>query len=252
MSSLRINQADFCVLLGQQGPSLALWRAAEIAVLRTQVYTRPILDLGCGDGLVTAMVLSSVELGVDPDRKALARAVQHGIYQHLVPVAIEELALPDATIGTIISNSVLEHLPNLPTVLTAVARLLRPEGQFIFTAPTEAFSTWLALPWRGYVTWRNRQLTHLNLWPANAWTQRLQHAGLEVELIYPYLRPGLVRWWDVLELLQQIWIARRRLVGMLWRRIPPAWMERLSHQAAQLDLAAPPPGGGRLIVARKA
>ena len=31
------------------GPSLGLWRAAEIAALREQTYEPPVLDLGCGD-----------------------------------------------------------------------------------------------------------------------------------------------------------------------------------------------------------
>ena len=70
--SLHLDEPTFRVLLEQQGPSLGLWRAAEIAVLREQTYERPILDLGCGDGLVTSMVLPRVEIGVDPNQKPLA------------------------------------------------------------------------------------------------------------------------------------------------------------------------------------
>lgn len=248
---LRLEDTAFQVLLQRQGPSLALWRAAEVAALRTQVYTRPICDLGCGDGQVTALVLPAVELGIDPDGQALARAAQHGIYQRLEAAAIEESALPPESSATIISNSVLEHLPNLPAVLAAVVRLLRPGGRLIFTTPTEAFSSWLALPLAGYATWRNRQLQHLNLWTAEHWAACLDRAGLAVDLIQPYLRPQLVRLWDVLELLQQITVARRRLFGLAWRRLPPAWLARLACRGAQQDLSAPAPGGGRLIVARK-
>jgi hypothetical protein len=57
--------------------------------------------------------------------------------------------------------------------------------------------------------------------------------------------------WDALELLQQIWVFRRRLVGIVWRRIPPLIMNKLAECASRLDLSAPAPGGGRLIVARK-
>lgn len=251
LPSLRLNAAAFRHLLEHQGPSLALWRAAEIAALRTQGYPHPILDLGCGDGLVTAMVLPTVAFGIDPDAHALARAARHGIYQQLLPVPVENAALPAGSVHTVFSNSVLEHLPNLPSVLTTIARLLRPDGQLIFTTPTAAFSRWLALPLPGYALWRNRQLAHLNLWSAERWTAQLEHVGLYVKHIQPYLRPSLVRLWDILELLQHVWIARRRLVGLLWRRIPPPWMTRLAHRVAQLELATPPPGGGHLIVARK-
>jgi hypothetical protein len=57
--------------------------------------------------------------------------------------------------------------------------------------------------------------------------------------------------WDALELLQQIWIGRRRLVGIAWRRITPTMFDRLAQWASRLDLSASPAGGGRLIVARK-
>ena len=41
------------------------------------------------------------------------------------------------------------------------------------------------------------------------------------------------------------------LISSLWRRIPPPAMDRLATWASRLALAAPAPGGGRLIVARK-
>lgn len=248
---LYINVSDFRSLLEQQGPSLALWRAAEVAALREQVYVPPILDLGCGDGLVTALVLPRVEVGLDPDGAILQRAAQRGIYAQLEAVPVEESCLPDASMGTVVSNSVLEHLPRLDSVLKTVTRVLRPGGRLIFTTPTEAFSTWLVLPLPRYANWRNRQLCHLNLWPLERWIQHLECAGLEVEAVRPYLRRGLVTLWDALELLQQIWIARRRLISIFWRRIPPGHMERLARWAARCDLSAPAPGGGRLIVAHK-
>lgn len=251
LKPLSLDATTFRLLLEQQGPSLGLWRAAEIAVLREMTYERPILDLGCGDGLVTSLVVPRVEVGLDPDERMLARASQLGIYEQLVAKRAEEMQLPDESLGTVLSNSVLEHLPEIDAVLAAVARVLRPGGQLIFTCPTETFSSALALSLKSYATWRNRQLQHLNLWSVERWTQHLKRVGLEVEGVRPYLRPGWVRTWDVLELLQQIWIGRRRVMSMFWRCIPAAVMERLAQWASQQDLSSPASGGGRLIVARK-
>lgn len=249
--SLHLNESTFRVLLKQQGPSLGLWRAAEIAVLREQTYERPILDLGCGDGLVTSMVLPRVEIGVDPNTKPLVQAQERGIYEQLLALPVEKSQIPDQSIGTVVSNSVLEHIPQLDTVLEAVARMLKPGGKLIFTSPTEAFSEWLTLPIASYATWRNQQLCHLNLWTLEQWTQQLAKVGLEVEIVRPYLRRELVSTWDALELLQQIWIAKRRVFGIVWRRIPPLAMEGMAEWFSHLDLSASAPGGGRLIVARK-
>ena len=248
---MHLDTPTFRKLLEQQGPSLGLWRAAEIAVLREQVYEPPILDLGCGDGLVTSMVLPRVEFGLDPDQKALAKSAERGLYDQVVALPAEKSQLPDESIGTVLSNSVLEHLPELDAVLEAVARMLRPGGKLIFTAPTEAFSEWLAVPLAPYATWRNDQLCHLNLWSVEHWTYQLERVGLKVEVVRPYMRRELVSTWDALELLQQIWIAEQRVVGVIWRSIPPSLMDALAEWAAQLDLSAPAPGGGRLIVARK-
>ena len=248
---LRLDAATFHVLLELQGPSLGLWRAAEIAALREQLYEPPVLDLGCGDGLITSMVLPRVEVGLDPDGKALAQAARRGIYERFVALPAEESRLADESMGTIVSNSVLEHLPRIQAVLETIARMLRPGGRLIFTVPTDVFSRWLVLPLGCYVDWRNGQLCHINLWSTQGWVSRLRQVGLEVEEVRPYLRHELVRTWDALELLQQIWIGRRRLVGVAWRRIPPGMLDRLAQWASRLDLSAWPAGGGRLLVARK-
>ncbi len=248
---LCLPSQDFRRLLTRQGPSLGLWRAAEVAVLRTVAWEPPVLDLGCGDGLVTSMVLPRVAFGCDPDTGALARAARRGVYDRLEPVPVQDAALPDASIATVLSNSVLEHVEPLDTVLAAVARLLCPGGRLVFTVPTEAFSGWLTVPSARYAAWRNRQYDHRNLWPVARWAWHLERAGLTLEEARPYLRRGLVMAWDALDLLQQVRTGRRRPVGLVWRRIPPVVMARLAERVSRLDLSAPPPGGGRLMVARK-
>lgn len=248
---LHLEEKDFHTLLRLQGPSLGLWRAAEVAALREQEFPPPVLDLGCGDGLVTSLVLPRVDIGLDPNQEALGQASRRGIYTRLQPVPVEAADLPPGSIGSVLSNSVLEHVEDIDRVLEAAARLLCPGGRLVFTAPTEAFSAWLALPLTGYAAWRNRHYDHLNLWTLEHWSARLERAGLRIESVRPYLRRRLVAAWDLLELSQRVWVGRRRLVGVLWQRIPPATMKRLARRASRLDLSAKEPGGGRLIVAVK-
>lgn len=239
------------MLLERQGPSLGLWHAAEIAVLREASIKSPVLDLGCGDGLITSMVLSSVEVGLDPDNKALEQAFRRGVYGRLAALYIEEAPLPEESFSTVVSNSVLEHIPQIDAALGAAARLLRPGGRLVFTVPTEEFSACLVLPLARYAAWRNRILEHLNLWPVERWAKHLQRAGLAVELVRPYLRPYLVRAWDALELLQQVRIHRQRPFSTAWRHLPPAAQGSIARLGARLDLSAPGSGSGRMIVARK-
>lgn len=248
---LHLNPYHFRYLLEQLGPSLGFWRAAEVAALREQSFPAPVLDLGCGDGFITALVLPGADTGLDPDARALRSAQQRGLYRQVEANPVEESTLPPGSAATILSNSVLEHLPHINQALAAVARLLRPGGRLILTAPTPAFSRSLLLSNRSYAERRNRALQHLNLWPLEEWRERLCRAGLEIELARPYLRPGLVRLWDALELLQQPQVNGIRPFGRLWRTLPSGMLDRLAHLAARTDLSAPLPGCGCLIAARK-
>lgn len=247
--ALHLDARDFRALFHQLGPSLGFWRAAEIAALRTQTYAPPVLDLGCGDGLVMSFVLPRVDIGVDPSADAVARAAPRALYGQLEAKPVEALALPPGSVGTIVSNSVLEHVVDLRGVLATCARLLRPGGALIFTTPTDAFSCWLAVPSQRYRDWRNRHYDHRNLWGPDRWRSELERAGFVLDAVRPYLRREFVVAWDALELAQRVWIGRRRLFSLCWRRVPPRWLDRLAQRAARVDLAAPAPGGGQMIVA---
>jgi SAM-dependent methyltransferase len=250
-ATLQLSPAELRWLFDRLGPSLGLWRAAEIAALRRERIDPPVLDLGCGDGIVTSLVLRRVALGVDPSPEAVRRAAALGLYERLEIAPIEALDLPAQSVGTVISNSVLEHVPNIANVLGAVARLLRPGGRLIYTVPTEAFTGWLALPCAAYGGWRNRHYLHRNLWPVERWAYQLRQAGLAIVSVRPYLRRWIVAAWDALELAQRVRIGRRRLFGICWRRLPRV-RAALADRLARLDLSAPEPGGGRIIVAEKA
>ena len=249
--SLRVNERDFRRLLREQGPSLGLWRAAEVAALREQIYHRPILDVGCGDGFVMSLALPKIDIGLDPDDAAIARARTHHVYAHFEAVGVEDSSIDDGSIGTVVSNSVLEHLPGIDNVLQRIARMLRVGGRLIFTAPTQLFSKSLLLPFDRYVQWRNAHLLHVNLWSLGLWQAHLRQAGFEVEKVRCYLRPSLVRLWDLLELPQLIRLGGQRPFGTLWQYLPPGIIAMVARQGARLDLSAPSPGGGSLIVARK-
>ena len=244
---------DYRFLFDKFGPSLGLWRAAEVAVLREAVAPgeETILDLGCGDGLVTSCVYARVAIGLDPDRIALDKAAGLNVYERRIAQPMETAGLPENSLDTVISNSVLEHVTYIDHVLECIARVLKPGGRLVFTCPSEAFSGWLALPGGGYAARRNRHFEHYNLWPLAEWQRRLERAGLRVECVRPYLRRGWVRAWDTVELMQRVYIGKTRLFGKAWRAMPPAWLDALARRAAQIDLSAPEPGGGRMIVARK-
>jgi SAM-dependent methyltransferase len=249
--TLQLGADDLLTLLERFGPSLALWRAAEIAALRRQPIERPLLDLGCGDGLVATLAFSHIDIGVDPNGDAIARAQSLGSYRRLEQSAIEQADVAPHSVGTVVSNSVFEHVPDVVQTLRAVANVLRPGGRLILTMPTEAFSHWLAFSAPQYVAWRNRHYEHRNLWSAARWARHLNQTGFDVVAVHPYLSHAQVRLWDTLDLMQRPRLGGRRLFGLVWRRLPRPLLTRLAERMTRMNLSAPPPGGGRLIVAYK-
>ena len=159
-------------------PPVALWRAVELRVAAEERYERPLLDLGCGDGLIAQVLFgieNPVDVGFDPWLEQLRQAAQSGVYRHVDLADGHRLPYADGAFATVFSNSVLEHIPDVEPVVREVGRVLRcpeprpeprpepvegpvegpaactepsrsegqPGGHFIFTVPSDAFRSLL-------------------------------------------------------------------------------------------------------------
>ena len=190
-------------------PATAIWRAVEIgALLRLGVPDGRGLDLGCGDGKLTRVVLDWTGprhlVGVDPDPFETEAACKTGLYEavHTAPGdAIPEL---DGSFDFVISNSVLEHIPELEPVLREVARLLRPGGVFLFTVPGPGFHANLRgslLPWSSrsrYLADLDKRLLHLRYPTGEQWQMLCSAAKLRLEGCPGYLSRDETRAWEML------------------------------------------------------
>lgn len=89
-----------------------------------------ILDLGCGDGVLTKRIAEAGAnvLGVDPSGAMLAAARALGLN---VQVA-DGQALPfDSRFDAVFSNAALHWMPNQPAVAAGVFRALKPGGRYV-------------------------------------------------------------------------------------------------------------------------
>ncbi len=161
--------------------------------------------MGCGDGLLTRIILEQSGrreiVGVDPDPAEVAQASTLGIYSALHVAGGESVPEPEGSFDWVLSNSVLEHIPNLDPVLKEVARLLRPGGEFVFTVPGPEFHACL----RGSLTGRSRiqylrhldeRLAHFRYWGRAEWDAALASRGLRVQSTSEYLTQSEVRRWE--------------------------------------------------------
>lgn len=119
---------------------LALERTMECELLSRQEFPRPILDIGCGEGLFASVLFDEqIDLGIDPDENELRRAKELGMYQELICCFGNNIPRDDKSFNTIFSNSVLEHIEDIEPVLKEANRLLSDEGRLYLTLPTDFF-----------------------------------------------------------------------------------------------------------------
>ena len=189
-------------------PATALWRAVEVDQLVAHgLPDGRGLDLGCGDGLLTRIILQLAGrrddlVGVDPDPAELAHAQQTGIYSALHEAAGDSVPEPDGSFDWVLSNSVLEHIDHIEPVLAEVGRLLRPNGAFVFTVPGPDFHACLRgplLPGASrdvYLRQLDNRLAHRRYWGPSEWRSALSVNGMSVVSAVSYFDTAQVRRWE--------------------------------------------------------
>jgi SAM-dependent methyltransferase len=180
----------------------ALLRAVEARFYQDIPLTAPILDLGCGDGHFATMLSAPAPfVGIDPWWGPLVEAKQRCVYSYVAQTTGAAMPFPSGHFATVISNSVLEHIPDLDPVLAEVARVLAPGGAFIFCVPSENFLAFLSIstalrrvglhgPARAYAAFFNRISRHHHCDSPATWQARLEKAGLEPVRHWYYFSRG--------------------------------------------------------------
>ncbi|MGB2897050.1 MAG: class I SAM-dependent methyltransferase [Anaerolineales bacterium] len=180
----------------------ALLRSIEAGYYEGLDLPSPTLDVGCGDGHFTTIAFDrSIEIGVDPDLPIMREAQLRNAYDLLLQADGACIPLPDHSIASAFSNSVLEHIPHLDAVLQDVGRVLKPGAPFVFTVPNPGYRTQLSFPQnlakaglsalgKSYSSWFMRMSRTINLEYEEDWEQRLSAAGFTIERTFRYFPPS--------------------------------------------------------------
>lgn len=242
----------------------ALLRAFEAHFFRQLDLPKPLLDLGCGDGHFAAHAYAEYRpVGLDPWWSVLQEAKGWTVYSGLVCADGAAMPFPNAFFASVVSNSVLEHIPHLEDVLRETARVLRPGGWLVFSVPNHRFEDYLALAhmWeriglsslaRAYRAWFQRISRHIHCDPPEVWIPRLEQAGFRVVQWWHYFPPEALRaleWGHYLglpSLVSKKLTGRWLLTSARWNVAPVvAWLRRFLGESAH------PQGAYTFYIARK-
>lgn len=183
--------------------ALGLERTLECLLLSQRHFPGPVLDVGCGDGLFAKILFADkIDTGIDLDPKEIACARATGAYEELICCPGAEIPKPADAFATAFSNSVLEHIPELPPVLNEVFRVLRPGGIFYFTVPTDDFEQQAVVTRMlmgmglrnqasSYRRWYNRFWRHFHAYSPDQWKRLAIDAGFEVKEMVRYNSPAM-------------------------------------------------------------
>ncbi len=242
----------------------ALLRAVEADFYKDFELAAPVYDLGCGDGHFASQVFTQkLDVGLDPAFVSLQEAKHWGAYGGLVQALGHRAPLAGGHFASALSNSVLEHIPNLQEVLNETGRLVRKGGLFLFCVPNHrwpynlSIANWLSkFGLKGlaaaYVRLFTRISRHVNMLSPEEWTERLDEAGFDVEAWWHYFPPTALHaleWGHYFGLPSYV---ARKLFGrwVLWpSRANLGLTERVF--AAQANHGADPEGTYTWYVARR-
>jgi SAM-dependent methyltransferase len=217
--------------------------------------------VGCGDGHFASVTFDRpLEVGIDPWEGPIREAAGRSAYRLLVIGDAGRAPFPDGYFGSALSNSVLEHIPHVETVLAETARLLRAGAPFAFCVPNHQFLGSLSVGracdriglgglGNRYRAFFNRIARHINCDPPEVWQTRLEAVGFYVEKWFHYYPPAAMQvseWGHYLGLPS---LLARKLTGR-WVIAPARWNLALTTRLVRryYDQPAACEDGGKVEV----
>jgi SAM-dependent methyltransferase len=208
-------------------PHRAILRAVECKLMGQVPLVPPVLDIGCGDGHFASIAYHELPLdvGIDVMARDLPEAAsRQGIYRQVAFASATALPFADCSLATVVSNCVIEHIPDNKAALLEIARVLKPGGVFAATLPSEHFSEYLlgasffrrlGLPRlaQAYGDFFNRISHHHHVYSPEVWRDRLSSVGLVVGEQTYYFSAAAHRRFDLSHYLGVPNLVSKRLFG---------------------------------------
>ena len=173
---------------------LAVIRTPEALLFQKylKLIKKPVLDFGCGDGFFAETVFGreKIDVGLDLKNSRAKTAEKNQIYKKVVYYGGNKIQFTNSYFSSIVSNCVLEHIPNLKQSLKQIKRVLKPNGYFLTTVMTNNWNNYLfgkKLLGKVYIDYMQKKQEHFNLLTIKQWNNLFRETGFKIVKTIGYL-----------------------------------------------------------------
>jgi len=106
--------------------------------IHLETFSKKALEVGCGGGILSESIakMGFITSGIDPSERSIQLAKEHanieGLSINYIPGYGEEIPFGDQSFDVIFCCDVLEHVGNLPKVISEISRVLKQGGIFFY------------------------------------------------------------------------------------------------------------------------
>ncbi|MEI6532212.1 MAG: class I SAM-dependent methyltransferase [Candidatus Roizmanbacteria bacterium] len=151
----------------------------------------PVLDFGCGDGFFAKVAFQNkLDVGLDVLNSRILEAYKNNIYDEVRMYDGTTIPFKNNSFQSVVSNCVMEHLPDLNGNLKEIHRILKPGGYLITSVMTNKWNEYMSdkkFIGKSYANWFRMNQVHLNLLSEEEWSQSFKNAGFKIASITGYL-----------------------------------------------------------------
>ncbi|MEK7597238.1 MAG: class I SAM-dependent methyltransferase [Patescibacteria group bacterium] len=174
---------------------LAIIRSQEAMLFQkyNKLIKAKVLDFGCGEGFFAELVFGKGKINVGLDlsnNKRTNEAIEGNIYKKISLYDGNKIPYPNNYFHTVISNCVLEHIPNINFSLKEIYRVLKPEGYFLTSVMTDQWENNLfgiKIFGKSYLSYMRRTQAHRNLFSNKQWQIHFKKPNFKVVSVDGYL-----------------------------------------------------------------
>jgi len=197
------------------------------------------LEVGCGGGILSEEIckMGFKTSGIDPAEESIVTARGHaqaeGLPIHYEIGSGEDIPYSDASVDFVFCCDVLEHVRDLPKVISEISRVLKPDGVFIYDTLNrtiisklvaikiwQQWNRWSFMPpnlhvWKMFI--KPTEMRNLLLDYGFQWKQHIgSKPNVSIPKILQYLRKRKTGEWTYEDLGANFWLVEDHDMNILY------------------------------------